>query len=85
MRSWSKKYAYRSKRRWNKDNKTYSSNSNFTFASNQLISVAIGASVDIIALFANSTTMGTNEGFKTVYDAGGKQAGTYNYSGGGMD
>jgi len=26
--------------------------------------------------------MGTNPGFKTVYDSGGKLAGTYNYIGG---
>jgi hypothetical protein len=26
--------------------------------------------------------MGTNPGFKTVYDGGGKLAGTYNYTGG---
>jgi len=26
--------------------------------------------------------MGTNTGFKTVYDSGGKLAGTYNYIGG---
>jgi len=48
------------------------------FYDNLLISVAIGASVDIDA---NLNTMGTNMGFKTVYDAGAKLAGIYNYTG----
>ena len=49
------------------------------FASNQLSSVTIGANVDINS---DSATMGTNPGFKTAYDDGGKLAGTYNYNGG---
>ena len=49
------------------------------FASNQLTSVTIGAGVDINS---DPATMGTNTGFKTVYDGGGKLAGTYNYTGG---
>ena len=49
------------------------------FSANPLSSVIIGADVDI----SNSyDTMGTNPGFKTVYDGGGKLAGTYNYTGG---
>ena len=47
------------------------------FANNQLTSVTIGSGVDIDA---DATTMGTNPGFKTVYDSGGKLAGTYNYT-----
>jgi hypothetical protein len=50
-----------------------------TFASNPLTSVTIGADVDINS---DPATMGTNTGFKTVYDGGGKLAGTYNYTGG---
>ena len=49
------------------------------FAYNPLSSVTIGADVDINS---DPTTMGTNSGFKTVYDGGGKLAGTYNYIGG---
>ena len=49
------------------------------FASNPLTSVTIGAGVDINS---DPATMGTNTGFKTVYDGGGKLAGTYNYTGG---
>jgi len=49
------------------------------FAENQLTSVTIGSNVDIND---NSTTIGTNTGFKTVYDSGGQLAGTYNYSSG---
>ena len=49
------------------------------FAYNQLSSVTIGADVDISS---DPTTMGTNPGFKTVYDGGGKLTGTYNYTGG---
>ena len=49
------------------------------FAGNGLTSVTIGAGVDINN---DSTTMGTNTGFKAVYDSGGKLAGTYNYTGG---
>ena len=49
------------------------------FGSNPLSSVTIGADVDINS---DSTTMGTNPGFKTVYDGGGQLAGTYNYTGG---
>jgi hypothetical protein len=48
------------------------------FYSNQLTSVTIGAAVDIDI---NPNTMGINEGFKAVYDGGGKLAGTYNYTG----
>ena len=49
------------------------------FSANPLSSVIIGADVDI----SNSyDTMGTNPGFKTVYDGGGQLAGTYNYTGG---
>ena len=51
----------------------------WVFASNQLSSVTIGANVDINS---DPATMGTNTGFKTVYDGGGKLAGTYNYTGG---
>ncbi|MGB2783202.1 MAG: leucine-rich repeat protein [Atribacterota bacterium] len=46
------------------------------FAGNHLTSVTIGAGVDINV---SLNTMGTNTGFKTVYDVGGKLAGTYNY------
>ena len=49
------------------------------FGSNPLSSVTIGADVDISS---DPTTIGTNPGFKTVYDGGGKLAGTYNYTGG---
>jgi len=49
------------------------------FAYNPLSSVTIGADVDINT---DPITMGTNPGFKTVYDGGGKLAGTYNYTGG---
>jgi len=49
------------------------------FAYNALSSVTIGADVDINS---DPTTMGTNPGFKTVYDGGGQLAGTYNYTGG---
>ncbi len=49
----------------------------WAFENNQLTSVTIGAGVDI-----GSGTIGTNPGFKTVYDGGGKLAGTYNYTGG---
>ena len=52
---------------------------NAAFAGNELTSVTIGAGVDINN---DSTTMGTNTGFKAVYDGGGKLAGTYNYTGG---
>ena len=52
---------------------------NAAFASNLLTSVTIGADVDIDS---DPATMGTNTGFKTVYDGGGKLAGTYNYTGG---
>ena len=51
----------------------------YTFAGNGLTSITIGAGVDINN---DSTTMGTNTGFKAVYDGGGKLAGTYNYTGG---
>ena len=51
------------------------------FAYNQLTSVTIGADVDINSY---PDTMGINTGFKTVYDGGGKLAGTYNYTGGGV-
>ena len=50
------------------------------FAYNPLSSVTIGADVDITA--STPSTMGTNTGFETVYDGGGKLAGTYNYTGG---
>ena len=53
----------------------------WVFTNNQLTSVTIGAGVDI---GSDSTTMGTNPGFKTVYDGGGKLTGTYNYTGGGV-
>src|SRR4030042_768458 len=43
------------------------------FAGNGLTSVTIGAGVDINN---DSTTMGTNTGFKAVYDGGGKIGGT---------
>ncbi len=49
------------------------------FAENPLTSVTIGVDVDINS---EPNTMGTNTGFKTVYDGGGKLAGTYNYIGG---
>jgi hypothetical protein len=49
------------------------------FAYNPLSSVTIGSGV---AIDASLDTMGTNPGFKTVYDGGGKLAGTYNYTGG---
>ena len=49
------------------------------FQNNPLSSVTIGANVDINS---DPTTMGTNPGFKTLYDGGGKLAGTYNYIGG---
>ena len=49
------------------------------FAENGLTSVTVGANVDINS---DPATMGTNTGFKTVYDGGGKLAGTYNYIGG---
>ena len=52
---------------------------NVTFAFNPLTSVTIVAEVDIDS---DPATMGTNTGFKTVYDGGGKLAGTYNYTGG---
>jgi len=48
------------------------------FGENSLTSVVIGANVIIDAA---DYTMGTNTGFKTVYDAGGKVAGIYNYIG----
>ena len=51
----------------------------WVFTNNQLTSVTLGTGVDI---GSDSTTMGTNPGFKTVYDGGGKLAGTYNYIGG---
>ena len=51
----------------------------WVFASNPLTSVTIGADVDIDS---NLDTMGTNTGFKIVYDGEGKLAGTYNYIGG---
>jgi len=51
----------------------------WVFASNLLSSVTIGSDVDINS---DPATMGTNTGFKTVYDGGGKLAGTYNYTGG---
>ena len=50
------------------------------FAYNPLSSVTIGSGVAIDD--ANLDTMGTNPGFRTVYDGGGKLAGTYNYTGG---
>jgi len=49
------------------------------FASNEINSVTIGVDVDIDS---TPTTMGVNEGFKSVYDSEGKSAGTYNYIGG---
>ena len=49
------------------------------FAYNPLSSVTIGSGV---AIDASLDTMGTYPGFKTVYDGGGKLAGTYNYTGG---
>ena len=49
------------------------------FTYNPLSSVTIGSGVTIDELL---DTMGTNSGFKTVYDGGGKLAGTYNYIGG---
>ena len=51
----------------------------FAFAINHLTSITIGANVDINS---DPNTMGTNPGFKAVYDGGGKLAGTYNYTGG---
>ncbi len=51
----------------------------YAFYNNLLTSVTIGASVDI---GSDPATMGTNLGFKTVYDGGGKLAGTYKYTGG---
>ena len=51
----------------------------WVFAPNPLTSVTIGADVGINS---DPATMGTNTGFKTVYDGGGKLAGTYNYTGG---
>jgi hypothetical protein len=49
------------------------------FGYNPLSSVTIGSGVSIDA---SLDIMGTNPGFKTVYDGGGKLAGTYNYTGG---
>lgn len=49
------------------------------FAHNEINSITIGADVDIDSTL---TTMGVNEGFKSVYDSGGKLAGTYKYIGG---
>jgi len=49
------------------------------FAYNPLSSVTIGSDVTIDELL---DTMGTNSGFKSVYDGGGKLAGIYNYIGG---
>ena len=49
------------------------------FAYNPLSSVTIGSGV---AIHDSLETMGTNLGFKTVYDSGGKLAGTYNYTSG---
>ena len=49
------------------------------FYNNQLTSITIGSGV---AIEESLDTMGTNLGFKTVYDDGGKIAGTYNYTGG---
>ena len=51
----------------------------WVFADNLLTSVTIGVDVDINS---DPATMGTNTGFKAVYDGGGKLAGTYNYTGG---
>jgi hypothetical protein len=51
----------------------------FAFGNNHLTSVTIGADVDINS---DPNTMGTNPGFKAVYDGGGQLAGTYNYTGG---
>ena len=48
------------------------------FCENELTSITIGAGVTIVD--DNSVTMGTNTGFKAVYDDGGKLAGTYNYN-----
>ena len=47
------------------------------FYNNQLTSITIGSGV---AIEESLDTMGTNLGFKTVYDDGGKIAGTYNYT-----
>jgi uncharacterized repeat protein (TIGR02543 family) len=47
------------------------------FYLNALTSVTIGANVNIDG---SDSTMGTNTGFKDVYDDGGKLAGTYNYT-----
>ena len=52
---------------------------NWVFVNNQLTSITIGADVNI---GSETGTMGTNSGFQTVYDDGGKLAGTYNYTGG---
>ena len=49
------------------------------FYNNQLTSITIGSGV---AIEESLDTMGTNLAFKTVYDDGGKIAGTYNYTGG---
>ncbi|MFZ7119613.1 MAG: leucine-rich repeat domain-containing protein [Eubacteriaceae bacterium] len=46
------------------------------FANNEIFSVTIGANV---AIDNTPGTIGMNEGFKLVYDSGGKLAGTYNY------
>ncbi len=51
---------------------------NGAFYYNELISITIGAGVTIVD--DSSVTMGTNTGFKAVYDDGGKLAGTYNYN-----
>jgi len=47
------------------------------FGKNSLTSVVIGANVIIDA---TDYTMGTNTGFKTVYDGESGGAGTYNYT-----
>ncbi len=49
----------------------------YAFNNNDLTSVTIGADVDIDSA---TTTMGSNTGFKSVYDAEGKSAGTYDYT-----
>ena len=46
------------------------------FAFNQLTSITIGNNININNL---PQTMGSNTGFKAVYDSGGRQAGTYHY------
>jgi len=51
----------------------------WAFYNNNLTSITIGADVDISDYY---DTMGTNPGFKAVYDGGGQLAGTYNYTGG---